>query len=315
MGSRLTEWPAGSRMSGSRLRSRAILTAFIAAGVGALGLIMSPAARADVTITPTTAAQGDGTQVTFVVPDDRGTAYTTKIVVQLPEQAPIGDVFPMSVSDWAPTITYRELATPIAGIMGTSTMTARAVTWSRVPGAPIGPKVHRLVLAMGPMPQVSKLPFTVVQTYSDKSVSRWDATSGNGPVLTLSAAKSSSSGAGNETAASSGMAGMAGMNQPGQAPSTAGIQTSATTSGSTGTFSAGLIGGLFIAAMAGTWVLILRNRRSGTSAAAEPAANDAVTPESSTTESSTDESSTGESSTGEPVTRQTVGVGVPDSPA
>jgi hypothetical protein len=59
-----------------------------------------------------------------------------------------------------------------------------------------------------------------------------------------------------------GMAGMAGMDQPDPAAAAAAVQKASDGTGSMGTFGAGLIGGLFIAAMAGTWILIMRSRRS-----------------------------------------------------
>jgi uncharacterized protein YcnI len=77
-------------MASPRFLSRLLRTGVTVAAVGVVGLVSSPGAWADVTITPTQADQGGATNLTFQVPDDRGSAYTTKVVVQLPPAAPIG---------------------------------------------------------------------------------------------------------------------------------------------------------------------------------------------------------------------------------
>jgi uncharacterized protein YcnI len=274
----------GSR---SRLGSRGILTILGAALVGVLGVVACPGARADVTITPSQAVQGAGTEVTFLVPDDRGKAYTTKVQVLLPAQAPIGEVDPMSVPGWAPVLTYHNVSQPVQGIHGGAITTiASAITWSRA-GAPASAgAVNRLGISMGPLPRVDRLPFTVVQTYSDGIVRRWVAPSattptagatksGAGPVLTLTPAPAATNtnGAAGVTAGPSGMEGMAGM--PGmegmagmnnQAGSTNASALPAEASDSIGPLrylDLGLAAVVLIAALVGGVWVIARRRRPG----------------------------------------------------
>jgi uncharacterized protein YcnI len=162
----------------------------LACGVAAAGvLLLAPAAAADVSITPATAVQGGETGVTFLVENQRSGAYTTKVEVDLPADAPIAEVYPMTVPDWAPQIISRAADQPLPGIHGSGLSTATsAVIWTRADDAPPAPQVEHLRLEMGPLPEVDRFVFTVVQTYSDGTVKRWSGpgTSGGGTVLTLS---------------------------------------------------------------------------------------------------------------------------------
>ncbi|MBM0236263.1 DUF1775 domain-containing protein, partial [Micromonospora sp. ATA32] len=92
-------------------------------------------------------------------------------------RTPIAEVYPMSVPGWAPRITSQKLDQPVAGIhaAGVDTITA-SVVWTRASGSPAGPA--RLALSMGPLPQAERLPFEVIQTYSDGTVVRWSDQAG-----------------------------------------------------------------------------------------------------------------------------------------
>jgi hypothetical protein len=159
-----------------------------ATAVTAAGLLLWPGAAyaADVTTTPTEARQGDAVRLEFSVPEERTGTKTKQIEVRLPADAPIAEVYPMSVDGWAPRLSSRTLDKPVAGIhsSGVSTVTT-AVTWVRVGEG--GPGPARLALSMGPMPQAERLTFEVVQTYADGTVVTWADTAGahRAPVLTL----------------------------------------------------------------------------------------------------------------------------------
>ncbi|MEU1240619.1 DUF1775 domain-containing protein [Micromonospora parva] len=159
-----------------------------ATAVTAAGLLLWPgtAYAADVTITPTEARQGDAVRLEFTVPAERAGTTTKQIEVRLPADAPVAEVYPMSVDGWAPRISSRTLDKPLAGIhsSGVSTVTT-AVTWVRVGAGDAGPA--RLALSMGPMPQAERLTFEVVQTYADGTVVRWADAAGaqRAPALTL----------------------------------------------------------------------------------------------------------------------------------
>ncbi|MFE0530516.1 DUF1775 domain-containing protein [Micromonospora parva] len=173
----------GSTHGGGRRRRIVAATAVTAAG---LLLWPGTAYAADVTITPTEARQGDAVRLEFTVPAERAGTTTKQIEVRLPADAPVAEVYPMSVDGWAPRISSRTLDKPVAGIhsSGVSTVTT-AVTWVRVGASDPGPA--RLALSMGPMPQAERLTFEVVQTYADGTVVRWADAAGaqRAPALTL----------------------------------------------------------------------------------------------------------------------------------
>lgn len=175
----------GAQMAITRNGGRRAGLVLAAAVAGALAW-PGAALAADVTTTPTQANQGDAVEVTFVVPEERPGAHTEKIEVKLPPDAPIGEVYPLSVDGWAPLITSRDLDAPVAGIHAPSVTTVTAaVVWTRAAGKP-QPGPARLALAMGPLPQTDRMSFEVVQTYSDGTVVRWaDPAGGAHPAPTL----------------------------------------------------------------------------------------------------------------------------------
>ncbi|SCF23139.1 Uncharacterized protein YcnI [Micromonospora matsumotoense] len=173
---------ATTRDGARRGRTVLVLAAAVAAVFGAPG-----AAWADgVTSSPGQAVQGDAVELTFVVPEERPGTRTEKIEFRLPPDAPIGEVYPLSVDGWAPLITSRDLDAPVAGIHAPSVSTVTsAVVWTRGAG-PAVPGPARLSVAMGPLPQLDRMTFEVVQTYSDGTVVRWaDPVGGGHPAPTL----------------------------------------------------------------------------------------------------------------------------------
>ncbi|MEU7809025.1 MULTISPECIES: YcnI family protein [unclassified Micromonospora] len=143
------------------------------------------AAEVTVTTSPAEVRQGDAIQLSVVVPADRPGSRTTKIELTMPPDAPIGEVYPLSVPDWAPTITTRTLDQPVPGMHAAElNQVTHAVTWLRVPGT--GSGAAQLPLGMGPMPATDRLTFTVVQTYADGTVVRWaDPAGGKHPAPTV----------------------------------------------------------------------------------------------------------------------------------
>ncbi|MGC4789989.1 YcnI family protein [Micromonospora sp. DT178] len=171
-------------MRGARPRRRAATMAvLVAAGVLTWP---APAYATDVTTSPTQARQGGSVKLEFVVPDELPGARADRIEVRLPADAPIAEVYPMSVPGWAPRITSRRLDQPVAGIHSSRVdEVVSAVTWIRMPGTAPGPA--RLTLSMGPLPQADRLTFEVVRTYADGTVVRWAGPTGarRAPALTL----------------------------------------------------------------------------------------------------------------------------------
>ncbi|MET7807518.1 DUF1775 domain-containing protein [Micromonospora chersina] len=168
-------------------RGRWWATALLVAALG--GTLGWPAAAsaAEVTLTtsPAQVRQGDAIELAVVLPEERSGSRTSRIELRMPADAPIGEVYPLSVPDWAPTITTRTLDRPVAGIHASElNQVTDAVTWIRMPGGSAGPA--RLSLGMGPMPATDKLTFTVIQTYADGTVVRWaDPPGGAHPAPTV----------------------------------------------------------------------------------------------------------------------------------
>ncbi|MFV2113010.1 YcnI family protein [Micromonospora sp. LOL_025] len=171
-------------MHGVRPRRRAATVAvLVAAGVLSWS---APAYATDVTTSPTQARQGGSVKLEFVVPDELPGARADRIEIRLPADAPIAEVYPMSVPGWAPRITSRRLDQPVAGIHSSRVdEVVSAVTWIRMPGT--APGTARLTLSMGPLPQADRLTFEVVRTYADGTVVRWAGPTGprRAPALTL----------------------------------------------------------------------------------------------------------------------------------
>ncbi|WP_026267784.1 YcnI family protein [Micromonospora sp. CNB394] len=161
----------------------ALLAAVLAGAVGWPGA--ANAAGVTVTTSPAQVRQGDAIQLSVVVPADRPGSRTTRIELTMPSDAPIGEVYPLSVPDWAPTITTRTLDQPIPGMHASElNQVTHSVSWLRMPGTGTGPA--RLPLGMGPMPATDRLTFTVVQTYDDGTVVRWaDPAGGAHPAPTV----------------------------------------------------------------------------------------------------------------------------------
>ena len=144
----------------------------IAAGVGVLamaGPAVAGPALADVSVSPTSAPQGSGANLTFRVSNTARTAIT-RVKLVLPPDTPVAEVYPLSVDDWAPQITQQKLTQPLTTIHGGTpvTITAKDITWIAMPGKAIAPSRYAdLTVALGPLPTVSQMQFTVQATYAD----------------------------------------------------------------------------------------------------------------------------------------------------
>jgi hypothetical protein len=136
-----------------------------AAAVGAL--VASPA-LADVTVSPTTAAQGTGENFTFHV-TNTGKLPIGTVTLKLPSDTAIAEVYPLSVDDWAPKIDMAKTSTPLTSIHGTpQDEITRAIIWIAMPGLALAPgKSTDLTIALGPLPDVSSIRLTIATTYTN----------------------------------------------------------------------------------------------------------------------------------------------------
>ena len=146
-------------------RRAGVLTAVTAAGV----LLAAGPAAADVTVNPPSAPQGSGANLSFHVTNE-GTSPITEVTLKIPEDTPVAEVYPLSVNDWAPKITYRKLSVPLKTIHGATPTTeaADSIVWLAVNGVSIRPgESADLTVALGPLPTLSSMRFTVDTEYAN----------------------------------------------------------------------------------------------------------------------------------------------------
>jgi len=137
----------------------------VAAVIGAL--IATPA-LADATVSPTTAVQGSGENLTFHVTNNGNLPLGT-VTVKLPADTSVAEVYPLSVDDWAPKIQMRKVAEPLTTVHGTKTdEVTDSITWLAVGGHQLAPGASAdLPIAIGPLPTLSTMQFTITTTYAN----------------------------------------------------------------------------------------------------------------------------------------------------
>ncbi|GIE31343.1 hypothetical protein Ait01nite_043880 [Actinoplanes italicus] len=164
-------------------RRAGVMTAVTAVGV----LFAAGPAAADVTVNPASVPQGSGANLSFHVTNE-GTAPITEVTLKIPADTPIAEVYPLSVDDWAPRITYRKLSVPLDTIHGGTPVTeaSDSIVWLAVNGAKIEPgKSADLTVALGPMPALSSVRFMMDTKYADGTA---------GPTMPATVATSPSNG-------------------------------------------------------------------------------------------------------------------------
>ncbi|MCU1455597.1 MAG: nuclear export factor [Acidimicrobiales bacterium] len=170
-----------------------------AAIVVSLTIVLAGSASAHVTVDGNAPKGGFG-QFAFSVPNESGTASTTKVEVQLPQDTPLALVSAQAKAGWTVTITKRKLAKPITADGETVTEAVDTITWS---GGKIGPgQYDTFGVSGGPFPtSVDQMVFKAIQTYSDGKEVAWiEPTPPGGqepahpaPTLTLTAASTAGS--------------------------------------------------------------------------------------------------------------------------
>jgi periplasmic copper chaperone A len=184
----------------NRIRRRATAAALTLAAVATAVLGLGAPASAHVTINPKEATQGSYGRFAFRVPNESDTASTTRLEVVLPENAAVGSVSTMPVAGWTLKVEKRKVDPPIEVHGSQLTEAVAKLTWTAAAGGGVKPgEFQEFPVSLGPLPQVDKMVFKVLQTYSDGNVSRWIEEPAAGqaepehpaPVLTLTAASGS----------------------------------------------------------------------------------------------------------------------------
>ena len=145
-----------------------VAAAVLGALAGGPALAAGPV-LADVTVSPASAAQGSGQNLTFHV-TNTGSRPVGTIRLRLPDDTPVAEVYPLSMDDWAPLIDMRTLRAPLVTLHGETpvTETATAITWLAMPGRALAPgRSADLSIALGPLPSVSSMRFAFATTYTD----------------------------------------------------------------------------------------------------------------------------------------------------
>ncbi|WP_433292220.1 DUF1775 domain-containing protein [Actinoplanes sp. CA-030573] len=136
-----------------------------------IGVLAAAPAFADATVSPTTAVQGSGENLTFHV-TNTGAKPLGSVTLRLPADTPVAEVYPLSVDDWAPKIEMKTLASPLPTIHGgtPATQATSSITWLAVGGHQLQPgRSADLSVAIGPLPSLSSMQFTISSTYADGS--------------------------------------------------------------------------------------------------------------------------------------------------
>jgi periplasmic copper chaperone A len=152
----------------------------IAALVGAFVLVLAGPAWAHVSVTSPNAKAGEEAVLTFSVPTESETASTTKVAVQLP---PFASVSVLPKAGWQIATHTTTLAKPLVTDDGDKvTKAVTEVEWTASSKASaIAPgQFDQFTVEAGPLPDAHSLAFGVVQTYSDKTVVRWNQVSAPG---------------------------------------------------------------------------------------------------------------------------------------
>jgi len=192
------------------IRHRRSAVALVLGAVAAAVFGLATPASAHVSVNPAEATQGGYARLAFRVPNESDTASTTKVEVVLPENAPVASVSTMAVAGWTVATEKRTLSTPLEVHGNQISEAVSRITWTATGDAAIKPgQFQEFPVSMGPLPEVDRMVFKALQTYSDGSVVRWiEEPPANGgeeppnpaPVLKLVPAAAAASPSGNPAA-------------------------------------------------------------------------------------------------------------------
>lgn len=162
-------------------------------------------ASAHVTVSPSSAAAGSYTVITFRVPNESESAGTVGLAVHFPTDTPLASVRYQNVPGWTAKAVTEKLPTPVTEGKITIDQAVTSVTFTADKGNRLAPgEFGQFNLSVGPLPDVASLALPADQTYDDGSVVKWADKTVEGaadpdhpaPVLTLSATGDAQSPAG-----------------------------------------------------------------------------------------------------------------------
>jgi uncharacterized protein YcnI len=156
------------------MRSSLLVRGAVVTGVAAVAVLIAGPASAHVTVNANGATQGGYTKVAFRVPNEKDTASTTKLEVNLPTDTPIASVSLKPMPGWTAAMVKSKLATPIRNEGGEITEAVSRITWTADAASAIRPgQFQEFEVSLGPLPKTDQVAFKALQTYSDGEVVRW----------------------------------------------------------------------------------------------------------------------------------------------
>jgi periplasmic copper chaperone A len=149
---------------------------------GALALVLGGAAvlalpalvSAHVEVKPEAVEGGDFAQVAFAVPNERGDASTTKLVVVFPVDQPLASVQTTPVPGWTVATKERTLDEPIDFFGSPIDKVVSQITWTATDGGISPGQFQNFPVSLGVLPNSGELTFRAVQTYSSGEVVNWN---------------------------------------------------------------------------------------------------------------------------------------------
>ena len=149
--------------------------AAVALGAGVLLALAIPlSASAHVTVTPYTAKPGEFALVTFKVPNESGTASTTRVEIDLPSDTAFQYVSYVPVAGWKAELITTTLDKPIKVEGNELKEGVTKVVYTAEAGRGItNGQLQLFQLSVGPVPDVGRIYLPTTQTYSDGKVVKW----------------------------------------------------------------------------------------------------------------------------------------------
>lgn len=148
----------------------------VAALAGALcaGLVGVGPAAAHVTVNPQEATQGGYAKLAFRVPNERDDAATVKLEVVIPEQTAIASVSVRPTPGWTAVVQRTTLPAPLEVHGSVITEVVSRITWTAAAGSAVQPgQFQEFEVSAGPLPEVDRIVFKALQTYSNAEIVRW----------------------------------------------------------------------------------------------------------------------------------------------
>ena len=141
--------------------------------VAAVGIGAGPAS-AHVTVNPREATQGGYAKLAFRVPNERDDAATTKVEVNIPTDTAIASVSVRPTTGWTATVERSKLATPLEVHGEDVSEAVSKITWTATAGSEVKPgQFQEFEVSAGPLPEVDRIVFKALQTYSNNEIVRW----------------------------------------------------------------------------------------------------------------------------------------------